>query len=73
MGRYLDIARDTRRELLNDESQHRECLADPIGPCSVCGSAQWWQRPGKAWRCRQCAPMNDDDNRRATTLTLIGA
>ncbi len=47
-----------------------ETLADPAAPCPACGSGQWWQLPGHAWHCRQCAPMSFDISRRATTLTL---
>jgi hypothetical protein len=40
---------------------------DPDGPCSVCGSGQFWQLPGQPWHCRACEP---DMPLRATTLTL---
>lgn len=45
-------------------------IADPVGPCSACGSGQWWQLPGEAWRCRRCELMRDDLSGRVTTLTL---
>jgi len=56
------------RELATLAAQ--DTIADPAGACPACGSGQWWQLPGKPWHCRQCAPMSDDDQRRATTLTL---
>ncbi len=40
---------------------------DPDGPCSDCGSGQWWQLPGEPWHCRACEP---DVPLTATTLTL---
>jgi hypothetical protein len=42
-------------------------IADPVGPCAICGLGQWWQRPGSSWHCRACKP---DVPLEATTLTL---
>jgi hypothetical protein len=42
-------------------------IVDPDGPCPACGSGQWWQLPGRAWRCRACEP---DMPLTTTTLTL---
>lgn len=44
---------------------------DPAGPCSVCGSAAYWQdATGGPWHCRRCAPPSALDA--CTTLTLPG-
>jgi hypothetical protein len=70
MGRYLDIAHAVainENNELNELTSTLEIINDPPGPCPHCGSGQWWQLPGKPWRCRSCKPDMPLD---ATTLTL---
>lgn len=55
---------------LHTREDHRSSIADPTVPCPICDSGQWWQLPGQPWHCRECRPLSDAENRRATTLTL---
>jgi hypothetical protein len=58
-----------RLEACHDEVDHHreDRLTYPAGPCSTCGSIQYWQRPGEPWRCRVCEP---DMPLQATSITL---